>query len=76
MIGADGILQCAIALPPCPLHRRQPAGTRAKRRIGELFLLCFKLLARRYNVSPSLNTLRKFLQRRHAGARWRHALIC
>jgi hypothetical protein len=61
MVGADGFLQLGHRLTALPgIHRRQPFRFRAERRIGELFLLRFKLGTRRRDAIPSLNTLRYF----------------
>ena len=69
MVGADGFLQLGHRLTALPgIHRREPFRFRAKRRIGELFLLRFKLGTRRSDAIPVAEYVQIFLQRADAGA--------
>ena len=68
MVGADGFLQLRHRLTSLPgIHRCQPFGFRAERRIGELFLLRFKLGTRRRDAIPVAEYAQVFLQRADAG---------
>ena len=69
MVGTHGFLQFRDRFTALPgIHRGKPFGLRPECRIGELFLLRFKLGARRRDVIAVAEHAQVFLQCANAGA--------